>query len=454
MGGPRTSSSGRIGAMTELTMGGNIELPSSAVRASLQWQAGPGVPDVDASALLLGTDGKVGSDADFVFYNQPEHASGAVRHAGKSTGPQASDTLEVTLDRLPDSAERVVLAASADGGSFGQVPGLTLVVSDLGTGAELARFAMSAGTETAFISGELYRRNGIWKLRAVGQGYSSGLAGLATDFGISVEEEAASPPPPVAPPPPLGQVPPPAPPEYVPSATPPPPPPGYVPSAPPPPPPPGYVPSAPPPPPPPGSVPPPAPAAANLDSGRVSLVKAQRVSLIKSGAPPLTRVRMGLGWDPARGRRSIDLDASVIAFDASGRKLEIVWFMHLSEFRGAITHTGDNLTGRGEGDDEQLIVDLAGLPPHVASLVFTINSFRGQKFTEISRAFCRLVDDTNGQELVRFELSESEPASGVLMAMLRRTGPQVWEMRAIGEFHDGRTVKKLIEPAARHAAAP
>jgi stress response protein SCP2 len=438
--------------MTELSMGGNVELSTSAVRASLQWSAGPGVPDVDASALLLGPAGKVGSDADFVFYNQPEHASGAVRHAGKSTGPQAGDTLEVALDRLPDSVERVVLAASADGGTFGQVPALTLLVSDLGTGAELARFPMSASTETAFISGELYRRNGVWKFRAVGQGYASGLAGLATDFGISVEETPA--PPPVAPPPPpppAAQVspPPPPPPGYVPP--PPPPPPGYVPP-PPPPPPPGYV---PPPPPSTGSVPPPAAAApATLDSGRVSLVKAQRVSLVKSGAPPLTRVCMGLGWDPARGRRSIDLDASVIAFDANGRKLEIVWFMHLREFHGAIAHSGDNLTGQGEGDDEQITVDLAALPPHVTSLVFTINSFRGQKFTEISRAFCRLVDVTNGQELVRFDLSESEPASGVIMAMLRRSGPQLWEMRAIGEFHDGRTVKKLVDPAARHAAAP
>jgi stress response protein SCP2 len=186
----------------------------------------------------------------------------------------------------------------------------------------------------------------------------------------------------------------------------------------------------------------------------VSLVKAQRVSLVKSGAPPLTRVRMGLDWDPAPGRRNIDLDASVIAFDTSGRKLEIVWFMHLREFHGAIVHSGDNLTGQGEGDDEQITVDLAGLPPQVTSLVFTINSFKGQKFTEISRAFCRLVDETSGQELVRFELSDAEPASGVLMAMLRRTAAQQWEMRAIGEFHDGRTVKKLVEPASRHAAAP
>jgi stress response protein SCP2 len=183
-------------------------------------------------------------------------------------------------------------------------------------------------------------------------------------------------------------------------------------------------------------------------------VKSQRVSLVKTGAPPLTKVVMGLGWDPAKGRKNIDLDASCIAFDQQGRKLEIVWFTHLVAFGGALRHTGDNLTGQGEGDDEQIRVDLAALPPNVLSLIFTINSFSGQKFTDVARAFCRLVDEGTGQELVRFDLSESQPYTGVLMAMLRRTGPSTWEMRALGEYHDGRTVKKLVDPAARQAAAP
>jgi stress response protein SCP2 len=178
------------------------------------------------------------------------------------------------------------------------------------------------------------------------------------------------------------------------------------------------------------------------------------VSLVKSGAPPLSHVTMGLGWDPAPGKKRIDLDASAIAFDANGRKLAIVWFTHLTDFGGALTHGGDNLTGAGEGDDEQIHVDLARMPAEVISLVFTITSFGGQKFTEIARAFCRLVDATTGQELVRYELSNAQPNSAVLMAMLRRTPTSVWEMRAIGEFHDARTVKKLVDPAARWAVAP
>ena len=198
---------------------------------------------------------------------------------------------------------------------------------------------------------------------------------------------------------------------------------------------------------------PPAPAA-NLDGGRVSLVKGARVSLVKSGAPALAAVTMGLGWDPAPGRRRIDLDASAIGFDASGRKLAIVWFTHLADFGGALRHGGDNLTGAGEGDDEQIHVDLQHMPTEVATLVFTITSFGGQKFTEVASAFCRLVDAATGQELVRYDLSNAEPRSAVLMAMLRRTPAGPWEMRAIGEFHDARTVKKLVDPAARWAVIP
>jgi stress response protein SCP2 len=445
--------------MTQLTKGSNTALNAGQVRITLRWSPGPGVPDVDASALLLQESGKISSDDDFVFYNQPGHPSGAVRHLGKQPG---ADVLEVDLGKLPPTVARVVLAASADGGAFGQVPDLRLVASDAATGSELATFTMAAENETAFVSGELYRRNGQWKLRAIGQGYSSGLAGLATDFGISVEGDpepvappAPAPMPRVSPqgPPPVGM------PSIAPQGVPPAPMPVVPPLGPP-------VAQMPPPQGPPAPMPPapgmpapmPQPAASsgvvNLDKGRVDLAKHARVDLTKTGAPPLARVTMGLGWDPASGRGKIDLDASVIAYDAGGEKLEIVWFMHKREFGGAIQHSGDNLTGAGEGDDEQIRVDLLAVPAQVTTLVFTINSFSGQKFTQIRRAFCRLVDDPTGQELVRFDLSESEPATGVLMAAMRRTGPQSWQMRAIGEFHDGRTVKKLVRPGSVHALAP
>ncbi|WP_184572359.1 TerD family protein [Streptomyces zagrosensis] len=173
--------------------GTNVPVPASAVRIELGWSGGAGVPDVDASALLL-AGGKVRSDADFVFYNQANHASGAVRYEGKRTGTEITDSLSVNLEQVEPVIETIVLAASADGGTFGRVPGLHIRVLDAANSAELARFDSDDATvETAFVLGELYRRQGAWKFRAVGQGYDSGLGGLAADFGISVDEPQPGP---------------------------------------------------------------------------------------------------------------------------------------------------------------------------------------------------------------------------------------------------------------------
>ncbi|WP_150474364.1 TerD family protein [Streptomyces galilaeus] len=198
--------------------GSNVPVPTTTLRVEVGRRSGPGVPDADASALLL-IGGKVRSDADFVFYNQPGHSSGAVRHEGKQdTGGRVTDTLIVDLARVEPAIETVVLAASADGGTFGQVPDLAVEVRDAGANTVVARYdATGATVETAFVLGEFYRRQGAWKFRAVGQGYDSGLAGLATDYGITVDEPqqaapAAPTPPPAAPatvPPPVHTTPPP-----------------------------------------------------------------------------------------------------------------------------------------------------------------------------------------------------------------------------------------------------
>ncbi|MEU4008256.1 TerD family protein [Streptomyces pseudogriseolus] len=186
-----------------MSKGSNTPVPATALRVDVGWRSGPGVPDADASALLL-AGGKVRSDADFVFYNQPSHASGAVRHEGKrQDGGRVTDTLLVDLTRVEPGIETVILAASSDGGTFGQVPDLSIEVKDAANGTVAARFdSTGATTETAFVLGEFYRRQGAWKFRAVGQGYSSGLEGLATDYGITVDEpqHAAPPAAPVAPP--------------------------------------------------------------------------------------------------------------------------------------------------------------------------------------------------------------------------------------------------------------
>ncbi|WP_338899832.1 TerD family protein [Streptomyces sp. TG1A-60] len=207
--------------------GSNTAVPTTALRVELGRRSGPGVPDTDASALLL-VGGKVRSGADFVFYNQPAHSSGAIRHEGKRDADgQVTDSLLVDLARVEPAIETVVIAASADGGSFGQVPGLYIRVIDERAGTEAARFdSADAGAETAFVLGEFYRRQGTWKFRAVGQGYGSGLEGLAADFGITVDEPQhtaaaapVAPPAPVTPPvtvPPPVTAPPPAPPAPVP----------------------------------------------------------------------------------------------------------------------------------------------------------------------------------------------------------------------------------------------
>ncbi len=186
--------------MTQMSMGSNVPIPATAVRAALRFTAGPGIPDVDASALLLNESGNVGVDSDFVFYNQPQHPSGAVRMAGRTPPPQASDQIDIDLSLVPADVTRIVLAASADGGTFGQVPALEMVLLDLASSTVLASFPMQAGSETAFLSAEIYRRNDQWKFRAVGQGYSSGLAGLAADFGIEAAGAPDTPPAPPAPP--------------------------------------------------------------------------------------------------------------------------------------------------------------------------------------------------------------------------------------------------------------
>ncbi|MER7055087.1 TerD family protein [Streptomyces sp. NPDC000351] len=178
-----------------MSKGSNTPVPTTASRVELGWRSGPGVPDADASALLL-VGGKVRSDADFVFYNQPAHSSGAVRHEGKrDAGGRVTDSLLVDLARVEPAIETVLLAASSDGGPFGRIPDLYIEVRDAERNTVLARFDNPGATvETAFVLGEFYRRQGAWKFRAVGQGYDSGLEGLATDYGISVDEpQQASP---------------------------------------------------------------------------------------------------------------------------------------------------------------------------------------------------------------------------------------------------------------------
>ncbi|MET9508919.1 TerD family protein [Streptomyces flavidovirens] len=174
--------------------GSNVPLEATAVRAVLRWTPGPDVPEVDASALLLGVDRRVRSDEDFVFYNQPRHPSGLVRSLGKKRLPDGvTDSVQTDLAALEPAVDRVLIVASTDDVPFERVRDLRIEVYDAtaaGSGEALAYFEVrpETGAETALICGELYRRGEGWKFRALGEGYSNGLIGLATDHGISVDE--------------------------------------------------------------------------------------------------------------------------------------------------------------------------------------------------------------------------------------------------------------------------
>ncbi|GGZ11409.1 TerD family protein [Streptomyces poonensis] len=177
--------------------GSNVPLDVTAVRAVLRWTTGQGVPDVDASALLLGSDGRVRSDEDFVFYNQPRHPSGKVWRLGKKRVAEGlTDTIQTDLAGVEPAVGQILLVASADDVTFDRVRSLRILLYDatVADAEPLAYFDITpeTGEETALICGELYRRGGGWKFRALGEGYTNGLQGLAVDYGISVDETEAA----------------------------------------------------------------------------------------------------------------------------------------------------------------------------------------------------------------------------------------------------------------------
>lgn len=151
--------------------------------------------DLDASALILGANGKVRSSADFIFYNQPASADNSVVHLGDNrTGDGDGDDEQITVDlrEVAADVQRIVIAVSIDKAddrrqNFGQVRGAYCRVVDQ-DGNEIVRFDLSedAAPETAMLFSEIYRNGAEWKFKAVGQGYTTGLAGIAGDFGVQL----------------------------------------------------------------------------------------------------------------------------------------------------------------------------------------------------------------------------------------------------------------------------
>ncbi|MFF0541306.1 TerD family protein [Nocardia thailandica] len=438
-----------------LAKGQNGPLAVSDVVISLQLTA-----PADLSALLVTEQGKVRTDADFVFYNQPSGPGVNLRPGG--AGQAAS--LAISLPAVPADIDqiRAVITLDDPSANFGRFAPPTAIVSD-GAGNQLFQYVIEGlDSESIVIALEVYRRQGAWKVRAVGQGYAGGFAALVTDHGVQVDDSPAPAPaqqhaPPPPPPPPAqpaypsqpaptyqqappayapqgGNYPPPAPPQ----------PQGGYPTQ-------GYPPPAPPQQPP--QAPPQPAGEVSLSKDRpVSLQKGQRVTLRKEGGAALTFVKMGLGWDPVRtrgmfGNRTvdIDLDASVCLF-ADHNLVDVAYYGQLSSKDGSVRHQGDNLTGEGDGDDEMILVDLTRIPAHITTLLFIVTSYKGHTFEQVQNAFCRLIDGTNNAELARYTLAGGMPFTAMAMAKVYRVGGD-WKMEALGEGfqakHPGEAVPQL-----------
>ena len=181
----------------------------------------------------------------------------------------------------------------------------------------------------------------------------------------------------------------------------------------------------------------------------INLQKGQRISLSKE-APGLTKLMCGLGWDVSKqgggifgafsSTQDCDLDASVIGLNSNDKwtnQANVVYFGNLSHPSGAITHLGDNLTGAGDGDDEQILIDLSRLPSDITKLVFVVNIYncvaRKQDFGQVKNAFVRLVNVSNNQEIARYNLSGTEYTgmTGMIMAEIYNRNNE-WKMAAIG----------------------
>tara|TARA_B100000749_G_C18436776_1_gene470425 strand:+ start:1271 stop:1897 length:627 start_codon:yes stop_codon:yes gene_type:complete len=199
----------------------------------------------------------------------------------------------------------------------------------------------------------------------------------------------------------------------------------------------------------------------------VNLQKGQAVSLTKANnGNKLSKVTMGLGWDAyvweekrsggflglggkktgerVKVERDVDLDASCVTMDENGTILETVYFGNLKNNNQSIVHTGDNRTGDGDGDDEQIRVDLDSLPANVKTVVFTVNAFCGVTFNDVHNSYCRLLDN-NGKEIVKFPMDSSGNHTAMIMAKVVRQANGDWEFTAIGEKASGRTVRDLSE---------
>jgi stress response protein SCP2 len=173
----------------------------------------------------------------------------------------------------------------------------------------------------------------------------------------------------------------------------------------------------------------------------IELKRGDELPLQRADGTPYGRLTMGLGWDKLAGAGAlsgantpdVDLDASALQY-AGDQLFDLSFFNHLETRDGAVKHLGDNISGRGEGDDEQITVDLALVYPRVDTMLFLVSSYQGHSLEFVRNAYCRIVDEDD-VELARFTLTEGVPRTGFMMVRIVRdpAGSDGWRLRAIGE---------------------
>ena len=181
----------------------------------------------------------------------------------------------------------------------------------------------------------------------------------------------------------------------------------------------------------------------------ITLKKDQAITLEKADHTPLGRIRLGLGWDAAKAglfgrRKNIDLDASAILISGQAA-LDIVYFNQTTSRDGAIQHSGDNVTGDGDGDDEQILVNLTALPDHIDKVVFVITSYTGQTFDQVENVYARVNDIARyDDEIARYNLADTtaKHTANVIAKITRE--PSGWKFTALGIPANAQMAKGLV----------
>lgn len=367
----------------------------------------------DYSCFGVDGAGRLSDDRYMIFYNQPQTPRNEVSY--QMVGEEAM--FSASLNQLPDTIRKLVFAVSIDGdGTMGQIAGFEVSISQEGCEPVVLHLeGKDFAQEKAIITLEIYQKDG-WRYAAVASGFDGGLGELLRAYGGEEVQEDTTPEEPV-------KIPDPAPVQQPPLVR---------------------------------------PVVENptqpqekvnllkLGKKPVNLKKHEKVELRKPDNELLTKVVVGLGWDAAKAGVSIDCDSSVFLCKEGRLRSgsDIVCFHNLRHKSGAVHHRGDNLTGHGDGDDEQIMIDLTKLPPEYDRIVIVINIFLAkitrQHFGKVKNCFVRLCDH-HGKELCRYTLSDNseyDKKTAMIFGELLKQN-DIWIFHAIGQGTNDGSIGRL-----------